>query len=132
MRAVLNTLAAAYLAVAFTACALLQPLGHDGEARRAAKVTLTAYEATQRAILIYGRLPTCDAQAGAVRFCKDAATWAKIKIVEAAATKAIAAATPVLNGAEADAGQLVAALIAIEEVKAAVKQAERKLAGETP
>ena len=129
MRAVLNTIAAAYLAVALTACALLQPLGKDDDARRTAKVTLTAYEATQRAILIYGRLPTCDAEAGAVRFCKDANVWTKIKTVEAAATKAIAAATPVLNGAEADTGQLVAALIAIEEVRAAVTEAEHKLEG---
>ena len=126
---VVNTLIASCAAVLLTACALLQPLGADDEARRAAKITLTAYEATQQAILIYGRLPTCDAEAGAVRLCKDRATWARIKVVEKAATAAIAEATPVLNGSEADAGQLIAALTAIENVRAAIGEAQSKLKG---
>ncbi|MBL8783150.1 MAG: hypothetical protein JNL06_19620 [Alphaproteobacteria bacterium] len=129
LRLVLNTIAAAYVAAAMTACALLAPLGHDDDARRAAKITLAAYETTQQAILIYGRLPTCDAEAGAVRLCKDRATWTRIKIVEKAASSAIAEATPVLNGTKADAGQLVAALLAIENVKNAVGEAQSKLKG---
>lgn len=129
MRAILNTLAAAYIAAALTACALLAPMALDTDARRAAKVTLTAYEATQQAILIYGRLPTCDEEAPAIRLCKDGTLWAKIKAVEAAATAAIAAATPVLNGTEADAGQLIAALVAIENVKSAVTEAQTKVRG---
>jgi hypothetical protein len=129
MRLVLNTIAAAYIAAAVAACALLAPLGHDDEARRAAKVTLAAYETTQQAILIYGRLPTCDAEAGVVRLCKDRAVWSRIKIVEKAASAAIAEATPVLNGTTADAGQLVAALMAIERVKNAVGEAQTKLKG---
>jgi hypothetical protein len=128
-RYVLNTMAAAYIAAALAACALLAPLGHDDEARRAAKITLAAYETTQQAILIYGRLPTCDAEAGVVRLCKDRAVWTRIKIVEKAASAAIAEATPVLNGAEVDAGQLVAALMAIENVKNAVGEAQSKLKG---
>jgi hypothetical protein len=127
MRTVINVQFAVFVAIALTACALLAPLGKDDEARRAAKVTLAAYETTQQAILIYGRLPTCDEEAGFVHLCKDRETWIKIKIVEAAATKAIAAATPVLNGSEVDAGQLVAALAAIEDVKGAVKDAQTKL-----
>jgi hypothetical protein len=129
MRLVLNTIAAAYIAAAVAACALLAPLGHDDEARRAAKVTLAAYETTQQAILIYGRLPTCDAEAGVLRLCKDRAVWTRIKAVEKAASAAIAEATPVLNGTTADAGQLVAALMAIENVKAAVGEAQTKLKG---
>ena len=132
LRPVISTLAAASLAVALAACALLAPLGKDDEARRAAKVTLTAYEATQQAILIYGRLPTCDAEAGVVRLCKDRVVWARIKIVEKAATTAIAEATPVLNGTETDAGQLVAALMAIQNVKSAVAEAQTNLKGVTP
>lgn len=127
MRTAINVQLAVFAAIALTACALLAPLGHDDDARRAAKITLTAYETTQQAILIYGRLPTCDAEAGAVRLCKQREVWAKIKIVEATATRAIAEATPVLNGAEADAGQLVAALMAIENVKTAVADAQTKL-----
>jgi hypothetical protein len=129
MRLVLNTIAAAYIAAAVAACALLAPLGHDDEARRAAKITLAAYETTQQAILIYGRLPTCDAEAGVVRLCKDRAVWTRIKIVERAASAAIAEATPVLNGTTADAGQLIAALMAIENVKHAVGDAQTKLKG---
>jgi hypothetical protein len=129
MRAIINVQFAAFAAIALAACALLQPLGKDEEARRAAKVTLAAYETTQQAILIYGRLPTCDQDAGVVRLCKDRATWTKIKIVEAAATRAIAEATPVLNGSEVDGGQLVAALTAIEGVRQAVIDAQTKLKG---
>ncbi len=129
LKPIVNTMAAACVAVALTACALLAPLGKDDEARRAAKVTLTAYEATQQAILIYGRLPTCDPEAGVVRLCKDHAVWTKIKTVEQAATRAIAEATPVLNGVEADTGQLVAALMAIENVKNAIGEAQTKLKG---
>jgi hypothetical protein len=129
MRLVLNTIAAAYIAAAVAACALLAPLGHDDEARRAAKITLAAYETTQQAILIYGRLPICDAEAGVVRLCKDRAVWTRIKIVERAASAAIAEAAPVLNGTTADAGQLIAALMAIENVKNAVGDAQTKLKG---
>jgi hypothetical protein len=129
LRPIVNTMAAAWLAVMLTACALLAPLGKDDEARRAAKVTLTAYATTQQAILIYGRLPTCDAEAGVIRPCKDRALWARIKIVEKAATTAIAEATPVLNGTEIDAGQLVGALMAIENVKKAVTEAQTQLKG---
>lgn len=132
LRPVVNTMAAAILAVTFAACALLAPLGHDDEARQAAKMTLAAYETTQQAILIYGRLPTCDAEAGVVRLCKDRDVWARIKVVEKAATTAIAEATPVLNGTQVDAGQLVAALMAIENVKNAVGEAQAKLKGATP
>ena len=132
LRLVVSTMAAAILAVTLAACALLAPLGRDDEARRAAKVTLAAYETTQQAILIYGRLPTCDVDAGVAGLCKDREVWARIKIVEKAATTAIAEATPVLNGTEADAGQLVAALMAIENVKNAVGEAQTKLKGTTP
>ncbi|NOT41022.1 MAG: hypothetical protein HOP13_11060 [Alphaproteobacteria bacterium] len=132
MRHILNTLAAATIATLLAACALLQPLDADGDARRTAKITLTAYEAAQQAILIYGRLPACESTAAVGPLCRDAKLWAKIKTVEAAATKAIAAATPVLNGAEPDTGQLIAALLAIEQVKQAIAQAQTKLKGETP
>lgn len=132
LRYIVNTMLTAGVAVVMAACALLAPAGADDEARRAAKVTLAAYETTQQAILIYGRLPTCDAQAGAVRLCKDRATWQKLKIVERAATAAIAEATPVLNGAQADAGQLVAALIAVENVKRTVTEAHDRLKGVAP
>jgi hypothetical protein len=106
------------------ACALLQPMRVDDDARRAAHITLTAYEALQQAVLIYGRLPTCDVEADLIRLCKDRGLWRKIKIVEAAATKTIAEATPVLNGDVVDTGQLVAAAVAIGEVKRAIVDAQ--------
>lgn len=129
MRRVIDTMAVACVGAGLTACALLAPIGRDDEARRAAKVTLAAYEVTQQAILIYGRLPTCDVEAGVQRLCKDRGVWVRIKIVEEAASKAIARATPVLNGVEADAGQLVAALVAIEDVRAVIGEAQSKLKG---
>jgi len=132
MRTILNTFAAATTAVLLAACALLQPLDADDDARRAAKITLTAYEATQQAILIYARLPACEALTAVAPLCRDQKLWTKIKTVEAAATKAIAAATPVLNGQAPDVGQLLAALTAIENVREAVTDAQTKLKGETP
>lgn len=66
------------------------------------------------------------------RSCRDAKLWTKIKTVEAAATKAILAATPVLSAKTADTGQLVAALIAIESVKQALAEAQTKLKGDAP
>jgi len=131
MRTIVNIQLAVATAIALTACALLAPIGKDAEAARAARVTLAAYETAQQAILIYGRLPTCDALEPS-KICKDKDVWAKIKIVEATATRAIAEAAPVLNGAEVDAGQLVAALAAIENVKSAIREARARLKGETP
>jgi len=127
MKTLIRVQALAFVAIALTACALLAPLGVGDEARRAAKITLAAYETTQQAILIYGRLPTCG-PLEASRICKDRVVWDKIKTVEKAATFAIAEATPVLNGTQADAGQLVAALAAIMNVKDAMKEAQTKLA----
>lgn len=129
MRTILKACAAMMLMIGITACALLQPLGADDDARRAAKITLTAYEATQQAILIYGHLPACGSPAAVAPLCRDGSTWAKIKAAEAGATKAIAAAAPVLNGERADVGQLLAALSAIEQVKAAIGEAQRGLSG---
>lgn len=129
LRRITMTLAGAYVLAALTACALLAPLGKDDEARQAAKIALTAYETTQQAILIYRRLPTCDAEAGVTRLCKDRNVWSRIKSVEKAASTAIAKAAPVLNGAQPDSGQVVVALAAIEDVRNAIAEAQRNLKG---
>lgn len=131
MKTILKTLALACVAAAVSACALLAPIGADDEARRGAKITLAAFEATQQALLIYGRLPTCD-ETGVLKLCKDRKLWGKIKAVDKAASLAIAKAAPVLNGSQADAGELAAAFLAIEEVKAAVREAQLKLKGPPP
>lgn len=123
MRAALRVLSAAALAVALAACALLAPIGADDDARRAAKITLAAYETTQQAMLIYGRLPDCAPETTTFRLCKKHDIWVKIKAADKLAVTAITQATPVLNGAEVDAGQLVAALAAIANVRAAVTEA---------
>ncbi len=123
MRAVLRVMSGAALAVALAACALLAPLGVDDEARRGAKITLAAYETTQQAILIYGRLPDCAPETTTFRLCKQHGIWVKIKAADRLAVTAITQATPILNGEQADAGQLVAALAAIANVRAAVKEA---------
>lgn len=132
MKTILRAMAAASAAVLLSACALLAPMRADDDARYAANVTLTAYEATQQALLLYGRLPNCDPANGALRFCKRDRLWQKIKIVEAAASKSIYAALPVLNGTKADAGELVAAVTAIAKVTAAVREAQAALADPVP
>lgn len=123
MRAVLKVMSLAAFAVALSACALLAPMGRDDDARRAAKVTLAAYATTQQAMLIYGRLPDCAPEATTFALCKKHDIWAKIKAADKLAVTAITQATPVLNGAEADAGQLLNALAAIQTVHIAVKEA---------
>ena len=93
MKAVLQVLLAACVATLLTACALLQPL--DDDARRSAKLALTAYEATQQAILIYGRLPDCEPNLPPL--CKDPALWRKLKAADATATSAIATGADVVT-----------------------------------
>jgi hypothetical protein len=129
MKTILNAMAATFAAIALAACALLSPLGADDEVRYGAKVALAAYETTQQAILIYGRLPACDAEAEVVRFCRDRALWAKIKAAEKAAVEAIVAAEPVLNATAIDAGQIAKALAAIATVNAALREAQAQIMG---
>lgn len=105
----------------------MNPLVVTPEARRTAKVALTAYETTQEAMLIYGHLPGCDAEAGVKYLCRDAAAWNKIKIADKLATRAINDAAPVLNGSAPDGGEIVKALIAIDQVKLALRDAQTKL-----
>jgi hypothetical protein len=74
-------------------------------------------------------LPGCDKDAGVIRFCRDQAAWNKIQIADKLAVQAINAAAPVLSGEDKDEGQIVKALIAIDQVIAAVKEAQQKLGG---
>jgi hypothetical protein len=117
------------VALALSACAWFGPLEIGQDARRNAKVALTAYEATQQAMLIYGRLPGCDMETGVVRFCRDSGVWRKIKAADRLATAAITSAAPVLQGEAPDAGEVVAALSAIAQVQAALREAQDKLTG---
>lgn len=131
MKTILRAMAATFAAIALTACALLQPMKADDDARYAAKVALSAYEVTQRAALIYGNLKPCDPDPKSAfdRFCRDAKIWAKIKAADKAATTAINEAAPVLNAQAADTGQIVKALAAIATVKAAVDEALTQMKG---
>lgn len=131
MNTILRTLGLAATGVLLAACALLQPIGKDDDARKAARVALAAYETTQQAALIYGRLKPCDPDPKSAfdRFCRNASVWAKIKAADKAAVTAIVAATPVLNAEKADAGELVAALAAIATVRQAVGEAVAQISG---
>lgn len=127
MKNQLRVLIGATIAVVLMGCALLQPLGVDDEARSASKITLAAYMATQDAMLIYGRLKPCD-PALVVVVCRNAGVWRKMQIADKAAVTAIVAAAPVLNGTKVDAGEVLAAMLAIERVRAAVREAQQSLA----
>lgn len=119
-------LVALWAVIGLAACSWMQPIQPTPDSRRHVKVALTAYSATQQAMIIYGQLPGCDAAAGVVRFCRDQAAWNKIKIADKLAVNAITAAAPVLAGEDQDDGQIIKALIAIEQVTAALSEAERK------
>ncbi len=97
MNIILRTLFVASAATLLTACALLQPL--DADARRTARIVLTAYEVTQQAILIYGRLPDCEPNLPPL--CKDPALWRKLKAADAMATSAIATGAGAVMAIEA-------------------------------
>jgi len=124
MRRILHVLFAATFAAGIAACALLQQTGTDDEARRAAKVALTAYaDFVQPAIITYGRLPTCG-PAAAKPLCKDAGAWTKLKAADVAATSSITAAQSVLEGTASDAGQIAQAIADINAAQAAFKDAK--------
>jgi len=127
MRGVHVALVCAWVMVFGAACAWMNPLVVTPEARSKTKVALTAYEAMQEGMLIYGHMPACDPEAGVVRICRDAATWNKIKIADKLAVKAINAASPVLQGDLPDSGEVIKALIAIDQVKGALKEAQLKM-----
>lgn len=126
MRAVLVTM---WAVIGLAACTWLQPIEPVPDVRRNVKVALAAYESTQQAMIIYGRLPGCDSQAGVVKFCRDQASWNKIQIADKLAVQAINAATPVLSGEDRDDGQIIKALIAIDQVTAALREAQQKWQG---
>ena len=130
MRTILNLLLASCTAMAATACALLQPIHADDEARYSAKLVLTTYAATQQAIILYGRLPTCDLTQS--RLCKDKHVWVKLKATEAIATTAIAAAEPILNAQAIDTGQIIAALHAMQTVTETMRRAQETLKESRP
>lgn len=126
MRVALVTM---WAAIVLAACTWMQPIEPVHDVRRNVKVALAAYEATQQAMIIYGRLPGCDHDAGVVKFCRDQASWNKIQIADKLAVRAINAATPVLSGEDRDDGQIIKALIAIDQVTAALREAQKKWEG---
>lgn len=131
MKTIINVLVASVTLVLATACALLAPHHLDGGARRAAAMTLETYAILQQAVLIYGHLPPCTTPPK-VHLCRDPEHWRRIRTTEKAATEAIAAAAPVLNAEEADTGQLLQALAAIDAVTNALSEARRQLAEARP
>lgn len=126
MRVALVTM---WAVIGLTACTWMQPIEPTHDVRRNVKVALAAYEATQQAMIIYGRLPGCDQDAGVVKFCRDQASWNKIQIADKLAVRAINAAPPVLSGEDRDDGQIIKALIAIDQVTAALREAQKKWEG---
>lgn len=131
MRTITNILVASITLVLATACALLAPLQLDAGARRAAAMTLETYAVLQQAVLIYGSLPSCTTPP--IRhLCRNEWHWHRIRAAEQAATEAVAAAAPVLNADEADAGQLVGALVAIDRLTQSLADARKQLAEPQP
>lgn len=131
MRTITNIMVASITLVLATACALLAPLQLDAGARRAAAMTLETYAVLQQAVLIYGNLPSCETPPTR-HLCRDEWHWHRIRVAEKAATEAVAAAAPVLNGDEMDTGQLVGALVAIDRVTQALADARKQLAESRP
>ena len=131
MRTITTILVASIMLVLATACALLAPLQLDAGARRAAAMTLETYAVLQQAVLVYGNLPPCMTPPTR-HLCRDEWHWHRIRVAEKAASEAVAAAAPVLNGDEMDTGQLVGALAAIDRVTQALADARKQLAEARP
>lgn len=124
MNHILRTLGAATVLTIGLAFGLVSCAGNES-ALKGGKVALTAYETTQQAMIIYGSLDTCPKSKP---ICKSHETWQKLKAADAVATTAIMEATPVLNGTEADVGQIFKVYSAIQKVKEAFTEATDKLA----
>jgi hypothetical protein len=128
MKTIVNVLVASCTLVLATACALLSPLNLDGDARKAAGLTLQTYAVLQQAVLIYGHLPECTTPP-VVHICRRHEAWRRLQTAEKAATQAIAAAAPVLSAGEIDTGQIVAAIGAIDTVREALAEAQSNWSG---
>lgn len=120
-------LVSVWVVVSLAACTWMQDIEVAPDARRHAKVALAAYESTQQAMIIYGRLPACSEVV--VKFCRDQVIWNNIKIADKLAVQAITAATPVLAGEDRDDGQIIKAMIAIDQVTVALRAAQQKWGG---
>lgn len=123
MKTIVNVLVACVTLILATACALLAPFSLDADARRAAALTLQSYAVLQQAILVYAHLPLCTTPP-VVHICRRAADWQRVQAAEQAATTAISAAAPVLDATQPDAGEVLAALDAIETVRKALADAQ--------
>lgn len=108
---------AALALLAIGACTTAQTDSVKGSALKATQVALTTYaDVFQPAVLAYGRLPACPQAV----LCKDPATITKLKAADLAVSSTLEAARPVLDGGQADAGQLANALQAIAQAEATI------------
>lgn len=80
----------------------------------ATRTTLTAYyDVAQPALLIYGRLPACPQ----VVLCKNGLAFTKMQATDKAVVASIVAARAVIDGNLPDAGQIAAAVKAIQDAQ---------------
>lgn len=117
-------LVAGALALSLGGCTAFQNLAGNSpvaaDAIKGAQVAITTYaDVYQPAVIAYGNLPACPA----ATLCRDPATHAKLKAVDLAVSKSIAAGQAVLEGSVADTGQITAMLQAIMSAEAAIAAA---------
>lgn len=114
-------LAVALMGVMLSGCSAIQSVVGTGvatDAVQSAKYALTTYvDIYQPAVIAYGGLPDCGT--GPV-LCKDRSILDKLKAADAAAVKSIVAANDVLNGGKIDAGEISAAISAIQQAEATI------------
>ncbi len=123
--------AALALGVGLAGCSTIQSVvGNSPAAEDALKATngtlLAYHDVAQAGLLTFGNLPTCPQPSGTV--CKDSGTWQKLKATDAATVALINGAKAVLDGSQDDAGQIAAALAAIQQAQAQFSQAGVTLA----
>lgn len=126
LRKISAALAAVTLVLTLSGCALWSELtGSDtaASARAAASVVLATYRDTyQPALLVYGKLPTCNPAVATA--CKDATTWAKLKAIDLATETTIEGVRALLAGTDTSTdtvSKIEAATTAIQSAIAQVK-----------
>lgn len=104
------------LAFALSGCGTLSGLVSPDtklDAMKAAETVIAGYaDIYQPLVLTYGRLPKCEP--GSPPVCHDVKIFGMLKAIDKAATAAIVAAQPVLDGSMPDTGQITAVVTAIQ------------------
>ena len=92
------------------------------------ELIFSSYTMSQKSIMMYGTLPNCDFDAGYRRFCKDQATWSRIRTADIEAVNAINLARSAIEN-RTDAKELDNAILATKKLEMLFSEASDNMYG---